>query len=171
MRTQDTLGDSWRFNQKLTLNYSLRWDYISPFKEKYNNLSFIDPLGANPGAVTTSGAQLPGRLAFAGNKWGAASYGKDYPEVPFKAGWAPRVGFAYALDSKTVVRAGYGIYFGQAFYPGWDGGMSLDGFNTNLTLNETASGGLQIPALYLSSGIPANQVGQYSEYLFRLRQR
>ena len=40
----------WRLTPKLTLNYSLRWDYISPFKEKYNNLSFIDPLGANPGA-------------------------------------------------------------------------------------------------------------------------
>jgi len=153
------LGDSWRFNQKLTLNYSLRWDYISPFKEKYNNLSFIDPLGANPGAVTTSETLLPGRLAFAGTKWGAASYGKDFPEVPFKKGWAPRLGFAYSLNPKTVVRAGYGIYFGQAFYPGWDGGMSLDGFNKNLTLNETASGGLQIPAIYLSSGIPASAVG------------
>ena len=43
-------GDAWRLSPKLTLNYSLRWDYISPFKEKYNNLSFIDPLGANAGA-------------------------------------------------------------------------------------------------------------------------
>ena len=140
------LGDSWRFTPKLTLNYSLRWDYISPFKEKFNNLSFIDPLGTNPGAVTAGGTALPGRLAFAGNKWGAASYGKDFPEQPFKSALAPRVGFAYTLDSKTVVRAGYGIYFGQAFYPGWDGGMSLDGFNKNLNLGETPSGGLQIPA-------------------------
>src|SRR5206468_10874294 len=34
------LGDSWRFTPKLTLNYSVRWDYIAPFKEKYNHLSF-----------------------------------------------------------------------------------------------------------------------------------
>ncbi len=61
--------------------------------------------------------QLRGRLAFAGTKWGAASYGADYPEIPHKANLAPRVGFAYTLDDKTVVRAGYGIYFGQAFYP------------------------------------------------------
>ena len=49
--------------------------------------------------------------------------------------------------------------------------MSLDGFNKNLTLNETASGGLQIPAIYLNSGISANQVGDTAGYLFRLRQR
>jgi Carboxypeptidase regulatory-like domain len=147
-------GDAWRLSPKLTLNYSLRWDYISPFKEKYNNLSFIDPIGANPGA-----GNRPGRLAFAGNKWGAASYGKDYPEEPFKTAIAPRVGFAYTIDNKTVVRAGYGIYYGQAFYPGWDGGMSLEGFNKTLNLSETASGGLQIPAIYLNSGIAASQVG------------
>jgi hypothetical protein len=147
-------GDAWRLNPKLTLNYSLRWDYITPFKEKFDNLSFIDPLGANPGA-----GGRPGRLAFAGNKWGTASYGKDYPETPFKSAIAPRVGFAYTVDNKTVVRAGYGIYYGQAFYPGWDGGMSLEGFNKHLDLNETASGGLQVPVIYLNSGISASQVG------------
>jgi hypothetical protein len=153
-------GDSWRVSPKFTANYSLRWDYIAPFKEKYDNLSFFDPIGLNPGAVTTSGAQLPGRLAFAGNKWGEASYGKDFPENPFKSGFAPRVGFAYSLNDKTVIRAGYGIYFGQAFYPGWGGGMSLDGFNKTLNLNESQSGAFKVPAIYLSSGISPSQVGE-----------
>ena len=153
------LGDSWRFSPKLTLNYSLRWDYITPFKEKYDNLSFFDPLGLNPGAITSTGAMLPGRLAFAGNKWGAASYGAPYPETPFKSALAPRVGFAYSINDKTVVRAGYGIYFGQAFYPGWSGGMSQDGFNKTLNLNEASVGGFKMPALYLGTGISPDQVG------------
>lgn len=152
-------GDSWRINPKLTLNYSVRWDYISPFKEKFNHLSFFDPIGANPGAVRTDGTMLAGRLAFAGDKYGSASYGADFPERPFKSAIAPRVGFAYAINDKTVVRAGYGIYFGQAFYPGWNGGMSLDGFNKTLNLNESPSGPFQVPALYLSSGIDPSQVG------------
>jgi hypothetical protein len=152
-------GDSWRFSPKLTLDYSLRWDYITPFADKFDNLSFFDPVGGNPGAVTTSGTELPGRLAYAGNKWGAASYGAPYPEIPFKKAIAPRVGFAYALDSKTVVRAGYGLYFGQAFYPGWDGGMSQDGFNKTVSLAETPSGTFQVPALYLQNGISAAQTG------------
>jgi hypothetical protein len=153
------VGDSWRVTPKLTVNYSLRWDYITPFKEKFNNLSFFDPLGENPGAVTSSGKALLGRLAFAGSKWGEASYGADYPEHPFKKGFAPRVGFAYSLNDKTVIRAGYGIYFGQAFYPGWNGGMSQDGFNKSLNLSESTTGDFQMPAMYLSSGISSTQVG------------
>jgi hypothetical protein len=43
-------GDTWRANQKLTLDYGLRWDYSSPSSEKYDHLSFFDPAGANPGA-------------------------------------------------------------------------------------------------------------------------
>lgn len=153
------LGDSWRVNPKLTLNYSLRWDYVTPFKDKFDNLSFFDPLGPNPGAQTGPNSYLKGRLAFAGNKWGAASYGADYPETPQKDNLAPRVGFAYSLNDKTVVRAGYGIYFGQAFYAGWNGGMSQDGFNKNLNLSESPNGGFKVPALYLTSGISAAQTG------------
>jgi len=147
-------GDSWRVTPKLTLNYSLRWDYIAPFKEKFNNLSFMDPLGPNPGA-----GGLPGRLAFAGKKWGDASYGAEFPEKPFKNALAPRVGFAYTLNEKTVVRAGYGIYYGQAFYPGWDGGMSLEGFNKTVNINEVVTGINAVPVIYLQSGLSQTQVG------------
>jgi len=157
------VGDSWRFNQKLTLNYSLRWDYITPFKEKYNHLSFFDPTGLNPGAVYIDSDgnrhEKPGRLAFAGDKYGDASYGAPYTEIPQKDNLSPRVGFAYAITPKTVIRAGYGIYFGQAFYPGWGGGMNLDGFNKNYNVSETANGNLEIPALYLQNGINPDAVG------------
>ncbi len=152
-------GDSWRVNPKLTVNYSFRWDYITPFAEKFDNLSFFDPVGGNPGAVTSGGKELPGRLAYAGSKWGSASYGAPYPEIPFKSALSPRVGFAYTLNDKTVVRAGYGIYYGQAFYPGWDGGMAQDGFNKTVSLAETPSGTFQVPALYLQNGISAAQTG------------
>ncbi len=152
-------GDSWRITPKLNLDYGLRWDYITPFREKLDNLSFFNPDGLNPGAVTAGGTELKGSLAFAGSKFGAASYGAPYPEIPFKKGFAPRLGFAYTLAKNTVVRAGYGIYFGQAFYPGWAGGMGQDGFNKDLTLNETASGNFKAPALYLASGVSPSQVG------------
>ena len=152
-------GDNWHVAPRLTVNLGLRWDYMTPFSDKYNNLTFFDPNGPNPGAINSAGQELPGRLAYAGKSFGSASYGANYPEIPFKAGWAPRVGFAYTVDSKTVVRAGYGIYYGRAFYPGWNGGESQDGFNKNVNLNQTASGGFQIPVLYLANGISAAQTG------------
>lgn len=153
-------GDNWRLTRKWTFDYGLRWDYITPFREKYDNLSFFDPDGLNPGAVNAAGQELKGSLAFAGTKFGTASYGAPYPEIPFKKAFAPRLGLAYAISPKTVIRAGYGIYFGQAFYPGWSGGMSQDGFNKSLTLSQTANDGFEVPALYLQTGISASQVGK-----------
>ena len=146
------VGDNWRVNPKLTLSYGVRWDTISPAFEKSNHLSFFDPNGPNLGAIGPNGP-LKGRLAFAGSNNGDASYKARYPEEQH-SNFAPRVGVAYTLDQKTVVRAGYGIYVGQAFYPGWGGGMSLDGFNLNDTISEVRSGTGVTPALYLSQGFP-----------------
>ena len=143
-------NDSWRMTTKLTLNYGLRWDYYTPSREKYDHFSFVDLVGSNPGANG-----LPGRLAFAGSGYGKASYGAPYPEEPWHKGFAPRLSIAYAYDPKTVVRAGYGIFFGQAFYPGWGGGMSLDGFNLHQTFGTSPNGASTNPAFYLDGGVPA----------------
>jgi hypothetical protein len=143
-------GDTWKMTQKLTLNYGLRWDVFTPMREKFNRFSFFDPVGANPGA-----GGRPGRLAFAGNQFGSASFGADFPEETWKKGFAPRLGIAFAPDQKMVVRAGYGIFFAQAFYPGWGGGMSLDGFNLNQSFSTTGFSGI-VPAFYLQDGFPQN---------------
>jgi hypothetical protein len=143
-------GDTWKMTPKLTVNYGLRWDVFTPFREKFNRFSFFDPVGANPGA-----GGRPGRLAFAGDEFGSASFGKEFPEETWKKGFAPRFGVAYSWDQKTVIRAGYGVFFTQAFYPGWGGGMSLDGFNLNQTFNTTGFSGI-VPAFYLQDGFPQN---------------
>jgi hypothetical protein len=143
-------GDSWRVNNELTLDYGLRWDYYSPSSEKNDQMSFFDPVGANPGA-----GGRPGRLAFSGDSYGAASYGATYPEKDWYGGFAPRLGAVYALNDKTVIRGGWGIFYTQAFYPGWGGGMSLDGFGNQPTVN--ASGGGIVPAMYLDTGFPIDQ--------------
>src|SRR5216684_4370404 len=147
-------NDSWKITPKLTVNYGLRWDYYSPSREKFNHLSFFDPKGSNPGA-----GGLPGRLAFAGTgaACGSACFGGDFPEDSWKKGFAPRFGVAYSWDSKTVVRAGYGIFFAQAFYPGWGGGMSLDGFNLNQAFGTSLDPTTRQadPSFYLDTGVPA----------------
>jgi hypothetical protein len=143
------IGDTWKVNSKLTVNYGLRWDYFTPSREKYNRFSFFDPNGANPGA-----AGRPGRLAFAGDEYGAASYGADYPEEPFKKAFAPRLGMTYALNQKTLLRAGWGIFYDRAFYPGWGGGITQHGFTNNVAFSSSL-GGLE-PAFYLQQGFPQN---------------
>ncbi|HEY8549145.1 MAG TPA: TonB-dependent receptor [Vicinamibacterales bacterium] len=142
-------GDTWRINNRLTVDYGLRWDYFSPSSEKFDRLSFFDPLGANPGA-----GGRPGRLAFAGTGYGEASFGRRYPEEEWYGGFAPRLGAVFTVDDKTVVRSGYGIFYTQAFYPGWGGGISLDGFSNTPTFSSTL-GGIQ-PAFLLEQGFPQN---------------
>ena len=149
-------GDTWKATKRLTLSYGLRWEYYSPSLEKYDRFSFFDPIGANPAADGR-----PGRLAFAGNKWGAASYGSEFPEKTWKKGFGPRIGLAYEIDPNTVVRSGYGIFYSQAFYPGWRGGIGVDGgitgqagFANTATAGSSTSG--MVAAFTLSNGFPNN---------------
>jgi hypothetical protein len=141
------LSDTWAVTSKLTLNYGLRWDYYSPSREKYDRMGFFDPTGVNPSA-----GGLLGRLAYAGSGWGEASYGKPYPEKPWYGGLAPRLGATYALNSKTLIRVGWGLFFDRAFYPGWGAGMDQPGFNTDAAMSSTL-GGLA-PAFYIDGGYP-----------------
>jgi hypothetical protein len=142
-------GDTWKVLSKLSLNFGLRWDLAFPITEKHNVLSFFNPRSGNPAA----GGRL-GNLAFAGNKWGDASYGKPHPESTFMKAFAPRVGFAWTVGPGTVIRAGYGVFFTQLYYANWSGGITggLDGFNSSPSVSST-DGGIT-PAFFLQNGFP-----------------
>jgi hypothetical protein len=140
-------GDTWKATPKMSVTYGLRWDLRAPSEEKYNHMSFFDPAMANPGA-----GGLLGALAFPGNSYGSASFGARYPEQLWHRGFAPRIGLAYTVSSKTVVRTGYGIFYSDAKYPGWGNGVATDGFDANPTFSST-EGGMQA-AFLLSQGLP-----------------
>jgi len=68
---------------------------------------------------------------------------------------APRAGVAWRLADRgsLLIRGGYGLFYTQAFYPGWGAGISLDGFNPSVAFNNSLGG--YEPAFYLDSGFPA----------------
>ena len=144
-------GDTWKVTPKLTVNYGLRWDMFTPFREKYNRLSFFDPDGAEP----RSRRAVPDAWLLQAMITGQPALAAIFPRRPGAKVFAPRLGVAYSWDQKTVIRAGYGVFFTQAFYPGWGGGMSLDGFNLDQTFSTTGFGGIE-PAFYLANGFPQN---------------
>jgi hypothetical protein len=142
-------GDTWRVTPKLSLNYGLRWETSSPSFEKHDFFSFLDPVTPN-----ASAGNRPGRLVFASDEAGAASFGRRYPEERYYKAFAPRIGIAYSPRDKTVVRLGYGIFFDAGYVPGWGGGVSLDGFNANPSFS-SSQGGL-VAAFTLRDGPPQN---------------
>ena len=86
-------GDSWQVSPKLNLNYGVRYDYTGPLHNGNQDLSVF-----RPGLTQTDGLALQG-----------AQVSSLFQ--PYWKSFSPRVGVSYALDEKTVLRAGYGWYF------------------------------------------------------------
>jgi hypothetical protein len=111
------IQDDWKATNRLTLNLGLRWDYRSVPTEKDNKMFWFDTANPNGGlcyadkALGTSSVQsLGGPIAPDGN--GFYRYcGRPNPADGSKKPFAPRIGLAYRLGDKTVLRGGYGIFF------------------------------------------------------------
>ncbi|MBI1764531.1 MAG: TonB-dependent receptor [Acidobacteria bacterium] len=109
--------DDWRISKKLTLNLGVRWDYESPTSERYNQLNAgFDKTSASP--LQAPGLSLKGGLLFV-NTDNRLPYQRD------RNNFGPRVGVAYQLDQKTVLRGGYGLSYLPAFDPGTRLGFSV----------------------------------------------
>lgn len=102
--------DDFKINPRLTVNAGLRWDVSIPVSDPHNQFSTFDPTVANPSA-----GNLPGSMVYAGTTggpWlaqGGASLCRSHIANTYYNSWQPRVGFAYSLDTNTVVRGGFGI--------------------------------------------------------------
>jgi hypothetical protein len=93
------LQDSWKLTRKLTVDYGLRWDYGTPAHEEYGrsaNLSLTTP---NPAAGGRPGAAI----------FEATCHCSFVTAYPYAIG--PRLGIAWSMDSKTVLRAGWGFAY------------------------------------------------------------
>ncbi|HUX28528.1 MAG TPA: TonB-dependent receptor, partial [Terracidiphilus sp.] len=95
--------DDWKVSPKLTVNLGLRYDFFPTLTEVHNAQSFFVPTLANP--VTG----INGALAFAGT--GAGTINARTPVNNWYKNFGPRIGLAYSLDSKTVIRSSYGVMF------------------------------------------------------------
>jgi hypothetical protein len=136
--------DDWKVTQKLTVNIGLRYELTSPWYEKHNNQSKIriDP-GPDFNKIITAG--------HCGDSWTC----RGLVETDTN-NWAPRLGFAYQWNPKTVIRAGSGIFYAGQGSLGANGRMiSNFPFYRSVTVQSTPTR----PALRLQDGAPANFLG------------
>ena len=103
-------GDTWKVTPKLTLNLGLRYELAGPWSERYNRLDYFNPTAASVGVTGCSGvvgSSCPGDVFMIGNGIDTSRNAIPLPKHEF----SPRLGAAYALNPKTVIRVGYGIFY------------------------------------------------------------
>ncbi len=113
--------DSWKITHKLTLDFGLRYDYETYMKEQYGRMqdaSFTTP--------NTSAGGLDGAVVYEATC--GCSFSHNYPFA-----FGPRIGFAYQIDSKTVLRGGGGIQYDAAEAPNGISYSTADYFTLNPT--------------------------------------
>jgi hypothetical protein len=99
--------DDWRVNSKLTLNFGLRWEReTGPADMNDNFITGFNPDKASPLQQTVADPKIFGVVQYAGLNGNGRTAGN-----PNLNKWSPRVGFAYAPNSKTAIRGGYGIFW------------------------------------------------------------
>jgi trimeric autotransporter adhesin len=141
--------DSWRALPNLTLLFGLRYEYYSPYSEKYDRLSTLDT-GNNFASV---GTVLSGGIGpFTGK------YPRDlvYPE---RNNFSPRLGIAVRAAKDTVVRAGYGINYAVGQYAKFIQEFAFQPPYADVQTNESTAGA----QISLANGFPARQAeGNYA---------
>jgi len=127
--------NDWKVTRSLTVNLGLRWEYQGPLTERYDRLSQF-----NTAAQNITGTN--GVYQFSGV--GGIGRGQTDPDY---RNWAPRAGFAWRLNDKTVMRSAYGITYDQITGVGSGAqGFGTDGFNSPAFQNIRPASGYDILA-------------------------
>jgi hypothetical protein len=140
--------DDWKVSSKLTLNLGLRYDLATPFIEKNDLLINFDPTRSNPTGnpgvfIIPSSRTLPyvdTRIVSYGYITAAqAGLGRGLVHTDDN-NFAPRLGFAYKLGNKSVVRGGWGVFYLTSAAQGIRDAIGTNPFNQGATSRTTLEG-------------------------------
>ncbi len=156
MRSCTTRGayaqDDWRLSPKTTINFGVRLEHETGLAEKNDSFTVAFDRALNPGGALgaivnpQTGQPVRGGLVYAGVN-GANSYQGNPPGMKF----SPRVGFVHSFNPKTVLRAGYGVYWAPWNYQGVG---SANYGNIGFSQNTFISQGQFRPTVFVDNPFP-----------------
>jgi Carboxypeptidase regulatory-like domain len=139
--------DDWKVTPRLTLNLGLRYDVEFGAKERYNQLNSgfcttcANPIAGQINYTAANAALAPYNLSLNSATGGLQFAGLNgQPRSPYNTDWSnvgPRAGFAYSLKDKTVIRGGWGLFYGVGGQLG-----SSNGFNQSTSYVASNNGGV-----------------------------
>ena len=139
------VDDTWKATSKLTINLGLRWEIIVPHADRAGRLSYVDINKPNAAA-----GNLPGVLVFGGDQ----GFGNRLLNIMW-VNPAPRLGFAYKVTDRLVVRGGAGVFYSDFIDRGLlNRGLPNTGFSTTASF-ATGDNGIT-PAFNWDNGFPQN---------------
>jgi hypothetical protein len=132
------MQDTWRVTPKLTLNFGLRDDMVTPWTERHNLLAGFVPTGG--------GTLVPvGTAPYSGNSVTEGRY----------TNLGPRAGLAYNVTPNTVIRVGGGAFYSYAMQTSNDSPAKNPPFSGSLQVSNNASD--FVNASPISAGFPAGR--------------
>jgi carboxypeptidase family protein len=142
------VNDTWHTTPKLTLNLGVRWEHAGPWTERFDRISYFNPAQENS-VLSAAGITAPGNIDLVN------SAGNSY-RSGIRPNWkqfAPRAGLAYQVTQKTVLHAGYGIFW-LPNDVAWDTSPNNDPINSYSTpvLESITTG---VPACFTKGGCGA----------------
>jgi hypothetical protein len=126
--------DDWKVTPNLTLNLGLRWDYFTPYAETRGRQANFIPVGGNGNTgtyyISKKGCQVA-RSATFDALLASSNINLDCVSglnlgVAQKTNFAPRLGFAYRVTPRLVVRGGYGPAYGALGNLGYGGTLGTN---------------------------------------------
>ncbi len=137
--TSAFIQDDWKVTPRLTLNLGLRYELLRPWQDLRDRMGIFD-ISTDPDNP---------RLIFAGSE-GDSTFDRSMYKMD-RNNFMPRIGFAYRLGDKTVLRSGYGIFY--TYMEPYGDAQYLIG-NPPFAFAVDRRGSATTPAVFLQEGPP-----------------